>query len=63
MKLGNRFGLSLTFVKNTYRYDYYIDGLGANGVSVPVNFKETYLFFTTQFGIVFTDLVQCLPVF
>ena len=53
MKLGRRFGLSLAFVRNTYRYSYDKFVSGPNGVSVPVEFKETYRFFNTQFGITF----------
>jgi hypothetical protein len=53
MKLGRRFGLSLTLMRNTYRYSYDVQVSGPNGTSVTQKFKETYRFFTTQFGIVF----------
>ncbi|MCC6372135.1 MAG: hypothetical protein IT236_14115 [Bacteroidia bacterium] len=52
-KLGHRFGLSLTFVRNTYNYQYDKQVAGPNGVSVPKEFREAYRFFNTQFGITF----------
>lgn len=48
LKLGNRFGLSCTFVKNRY---YYKEGhqVTNNNLNVPESFK----FFNTQLGITF----------
>jgi hypothetical protein len=53
VKLTDRFGLSLTFIKNTYNYEYEIEVSGPNGMPIKTEFSETFRFFTTQFGIVF----------